>query len=146
MAHNCREYPVPPAVVWDVLIDPHTYPDWLIGTEAIRAIDDDWPAVGARFHHRVGVGPLAIPDHSEVLHIEPRQELRLTVRARPFISAVAMFRLVGNHNASMLSLQEEPTLRILGNLVRSVMDPSIHIRNHQSLRRLAEVIERRRPT
>lgn len=137
---------MPPAVVWDLLIDPHTYPDWLVGTAEIRDVDDDWPAVGARFRHRVGIGPFAIPDHSEVLHIEPRRELQLMVRARPFISAVATFRLVGDHTASMLSLQEEPKLRIIGNLVRPVMDPSIHVRNHRSLRRLTELVERRRRT
>jgi uncharacterized protein YndB with AHSA1/START domain len=142
VAHNCREFPVPPEVLWDLLIDPYTYPDWLVGAEEIRDVDDDWPAVGARFHHEVGVGPLEIPDHSEVLHIEPRRELRLTVRARPFVSAVATFRLVGDRAVSMLSVQEEPTVRTVGNLVRPVMDPSIHLRNHRSLRRLAAVVER----
>jgi uncharacterized protein YndB with AHSA1/START domain len=144
MAHTCREFPVPPAVVWDLLIDPYSYPEWLVGAATIRDVDDDWPAVGSRFLHRVGIGPLAIPDHSEVLHVEPRRELRLTVRARPFVSAVATFRLVGDRTVSMLSLQEEPAVRTVGNLVRPVMDPSIHVRNHRSLRRLGDLIERRR--
>ncbi|HSM65630.1 MAG TPA: SRPBCC family protein [Ilumatobacteraceae bacterium] len=144
MAHTCREFPVPPAAVWDLLIDPYTYPEWLVGTAEIRDVDDDWPAVGSRFRHRVGIGPLTIPDHSEVLHIEPRRELRLAVRARPFVSAVATFRLVGDRTVSMLSLQEEPTVRTVGNLVRPVIDPSIHLRNHRSLRRLGDLIERNR--
>ena len=54
-----------------VLIDPETYPRWLIGATAIRDIDDDWPAPGSKFHHVVGVGPLQIPDDTEVLAIEP---------------------------------------------------------------------------
>lgn len=141
MAYTCREFPVPPAVVWDLVIDPYTYPEWLIGAADVHEVDDCWPAVGSRFRHRVGIGPLAIPDHSEVLHVEPRRELRLTVRARPLVSAVATFRLVGDRSVSMLSLQEEPAVRTVGNLVRPVMDPSIHLRNHRSLRRLARLIE-----
>ena len=41
----------------------------------------------------------------------------------------------------MITLEEEPALRAVGNLVRPVMDPATHVRNHRSLRRLAGVIE-----
>lgn len=127
--------------VWDVLIDPTTYPDWLIGAEEVRDVDDTWPAVGSQFHHRVGLGPLTLPDHSEVLAVDHGRLLRLAVKARPFVSAVATFTLVSDDTGTVVLLEEEPGVRSIGNLVRPVMDPSIHVRNHRSLRRLAMVID-----
>ena len=69
--------------------------------------------------------------------------LRLEVRARPLIATVATFRVVGTDSRCVITLQEEPSLRTIGNLVRPMMDPATHVRNHRSLRRLAHVIEAR---
>ncbi len=143
MAYTSRILHAPIDVVWDVLIDPYTYPDWLIGTAAIRDLDDTWPAVGSRFHHRVGIGWLAIPDHSEVEDIIEPDLLRLAVRARPFVSAVATFRLVGDGNTTVVAVEEEPRPRVMGNIVRPLMDPMIHVRNHRSLRRLDHLVTER---
>jgi hypothetical protein len=146
MAYTSREIAAPPAAVWAVLVDAERYPDWLVGAARIRDVDDEWPAVGSQFHHRVGLGWASIPDSSEVLDLEYCRMLRLAVRARPLISAVATFRLVGDADRTMLSLEEEPQIRSVGNLVRPVMDPPIHVRNHRSLRQLARIVERRTAT
>jgi len=143
MAYTSRTIHAPIEAVWAVLIDPHTYPDWLIGAADIRDLDADWPAIGSRFHHRVGVGWLSIPDSTEVEDIIEPDLLRLAVRARPFVSAVATFRLVGDGNATAVSVEEEPQVRTIGNLVRPVMDPAIHVRNHRSLRRLDDLVTER---
>jgi len=128
-----------------VLIEPTTYPRWLIGAKEIRHVDDGWPSPGSRFHHVVGAGPVQIPDNTEVLAIEHGRLLVLKVKARPFVSAVATFTVVGDDEGSrcVVSLQEEPAVRWIGNIVRPVMDPSIHVRNHRSLQRLADVVENR---
>ena len=125
------------------LTEPETYPHWLVGADSIRDVDDTWPKPGSRFHHVVGVGPIKIPDHTEVLAIEPGRLLRLKVKARPFVSAEATFTVVGDGERCVVSLQEEPTVRWAGNLVRPVMDPSIHVRNQHSLERLAALVEHR---
>jgi hypothetical protein len=39
-------------------------------------------------------------------------------------------------------MEEEPKLRFIGNLVRPLLDPVIHVRNHRSLRRLFLLFER----
>ena len=57
------------AAVWDALIDPTTYPRWLIGAQDIRDVDDSWPAVDAAFHHRVGVWPVLIDDRSIIREV-----------------------------------------------------------------------------
>ena len=141
MAYTSRKLAASRQSVWDVLIDPTTYPDWLFGAEEVRDVDDTWPAVGSQFHHRVGLGPLTLPDHSEVLAVDHGRLLRLAVKARPFVSAVATFTLVSDDTGTVVLLEEEPGVRSIGNLVRPVMDPSIHVRNHRSLRRLAMVID-----
>lgn len=143
MAYTSRIIHAPIDVIWDVLIDPYTYPDWLIGAEAIRDLDDNWPAVGSRFHHRVGVGWLSIADHSEVEEIIEPDLLRLAVRARPFVSAVATFRLVGDGNNTVVAIEEEPSVNVIGTIVRPWMDPLIHVRNHRSLGRLDHVVTER---
>ena len=145
VAFTSREMHASAADAFAVLIDPETYPRWLIGAKEIRDVDDNWPEPGSRFHHVVGVGPLQIPDHTEVLAIEPGRLLTLKVKARPFVSAEARFTIVGDAEGDrcVVSLQEEPTVRWAGNLVRPVMDPSIHVRNHRSLLRLAAVVEHR---
>ena len=142
MAFTSREYEVSPRAAFAVLRDPEMYPRWLVGAQEIRSVDATWPQPGSRFHHTVGFGPVRIADNTEVLDIDDAaMVLRLKVRARPLISAVATFRVLGSANRCVITLQEEPTVRVVGNLVRPVMDPATHVRNHRSLRRLAEVFE-----
>jgi hypothetical protein len=57
------------------------------------------------------------------------------------ISAVVTFRVMGCGQQCVVTFQEEPALRTIGNLVRPVMDPATHVRNHHSLRLLAAVVE-----
>ena len=140
MSFNSREMDVGVEAAFAVLTDPTTYPRWLVGAQAIRAVDATWPKPGSRFHHVVGFGPLKIPDHSEVLEIEPGHLLRLKVKARPFVSAVATFTVVGDDRRCVVSVEEEPTAEMFGRVARVVLDPSIHLRNHRSLARLAAVL------
>jgi uncharacterized protein YndB with AHSA1/START domain len=140
VAYVCREFAAPSADVFDLLVDPTTYPDWLIGTSAIRDVDEAWPRPGSRFRHRVRFGPIAVPDHSEVLTYEDGSLLRLRVRARPFIAATVTFHVVGCGDRCVVTMEEEPDRRLIGNLVRPVMDPVIHVRNHRSLRRLEALV------
>ena len=142
MAYTAREVMASPKEVFGILVDPATYPQWLGGASAVVDVDDAWPAPGSRFHHVVGVGPLRVADSTEVVDIDDGAVLRLRVRARPFISAVVTFRVVGSDDRCLVTMEEEPALRTIGNLVRPVMDPVVHVRNHRSLRRLAELVER----
>ena len=144
MAYNSREIEADVDTVFAVLADPHSYPAWLVGNAEVRSVDADWPRPGSKFHHRVGVWPFTISDSTQLAEIEPGQLLRLNVRARPLIRAVATFRLIGDGDRTVVSLEEEPAMRILGAIVRPLVDPLTHLRNHASLRRLAALIEDRR--
>lgn len=141
MAYTCREIAADPATVFAVVADPHTYPAWLVGNAEVERVDASWPSPGSRFHHRVGVWPLTLSDATTLDAIDEPRMLRLLVRARPLIRAVATFRLVSDGERTVVSLEEEPAVRIIGALVRPVVDPLIHLRNHASLRRLAAFVE-----
>ena len=52
-------------------------------------------------------------------------------------------RILDELEPSFRDTRAEPALRTIGNLVRPLMDPATHVRNHRSLRRLAQVIEQR---
>ncbi|MCU1452594.1 MAG: hypothetical protein JWN46_740 [Acidimicrobiales bacterium] len=80
--------------VFAVIADPTTYPEWLVGARAIRAIDEGWPRPGTKFHHRVGlVGPITVDDHTESLEVDPPRHLALEARFRPFGRARVEFSL-----------------------------------------------------
>jgi uncharacterized protein YndB with AHSA1/START domain len=141
MAYTSREIAADRDTVFTVLSDPHTYPAWLVGNVEVQHVDDDWPRPGSEFRHRVGAWPLTIGDRSRVIEVDHGRMLRLDVRARPFIRAVATFRLVGDGDVTMVSLEEGPQKSVLGRILRPILDPLTHIRNHTSLRRLADYIE-----
>lgn len=142
MAYTCREIAASPSDVYAVSIDPRTYPSWLSGAREIREVDADWPAPGSRFHHTVRVGPVIVADSTEMIETQPGRCIRLAVRARPWISAIVTFALVGDDRRCIVSFEEEPRIRLIGNLVRPVMDPVTHARNHHSLKRLDAVATR----
>lgn len=127
--------------VMEALLDPTTYPWWLVGCKRIRAIDGEWPAPGARFHHRFGVaGPLAVDDCSRVLAVSPRRLLQLEVRARPVGRGQATFTVEAlAPDRCSVELHEVP----IGVLTpaRPLLDPFTVLRNRRSLEQLRELVE-----
>lgn len=141
MAKNCVTTSLKPEDVFDHLLDPWRYPEWLLGASTMRGVDDDWPEVGSRFHHRVGFGPLKINDRSKILEIEPPTRLVLHVRASPAIQAIVTFTVEPTAEGSILWLQEDPAMKA-GRILRPVLDPPTHVRNKASLGNLADLMER----
>ena len=133
-----------PQTVFDALIDPNTYPSWLVGCKAMRAIDEGWPEPGTRFHHRVGVvWPIQLDDYSVCREIDPPERLVLEVRARPVGRARVEFRLEPDDDDTIVHFSEVPIgmARLLGPAVV----PVTAVRNGRSLDLLAEFLGRREP-
>ena len=141
MATNERFMAVTPEMVWDVLADPGGYAYWVVGSKLIRDVDADWPAVGSRFHHKVGVGPLTVNDHSKIMEAERPRLFRMRVKGRPVGTA-------------MVTLEMHPRPADGGTLVRFTenpdgvfgwlsLNPATHLftlaRNAESLARLEEL-------
>jgi uncharacterized protein YndB with AHSA1/START domain len=146
VAFVSREFNAPSEEVFAILVDPESYPSWLIGAQAVPDVDGSWPKPGSRFHHRVGIGPLTISDSTVAIAVEPGSMLRLRVRARPLVTAEVTFRVIGDGDRCVVTMEEEPTRRLIGNLVRPVLDPVTHVRNHRSLRRLGKFVRDHRST
>jgi uncharacterized protein YndB with AHSA1/START domain len=131
-----------PEAVWAVLADPTTYPDWLVGAQVIRSVDQEFPEPGADFHHAVGPSEdVALPDSTTALEAERPHKLSLKVRARPFFEAVVRFRLTPTETGTELVLEEEPIgpARFVAPLLR----PLLVARNAKSLEQLRDLVEAR---
>jgi uncharacterized protein YndB with AHSA1/START domain len=134
-----QSFEIPSTEVFAVLIDPTTFPDWLVGTKRIREVSTDWPEPGSYFTHTVGFGPLKIPDRTTLRDVESPRLLVLYVRARPLIEAVVRFDVIANGLNCILQMSETPAggYKIVAPLAR----PLIKARNERSLRRLKQVID-----
>ena len=136
----------PPDRVFNVLLDPTTYPKWLRGAKRIRAVDDAWPAPGAAFHHVVGVGPLSLADRTTVVAHDRPHRLELRAGARPTGVAQVVFTLMPAAAGTHLVIEERPCAGparlVWDHGGRPLMTPGLRARNDDSLRLLQEHIER----
>ena len=130
-----------PEAVFSVLSDAGAYGDWVVGSRRIRDADPDFPAVGSRFHHQVGIPPLLLNDHTEVLESENPSRLVLRAKTRPFATARVELRLVPDGSGTRVVMFEGagdlPSRLVLNPLT----DPLVHARNSRSLQRLRRLSE-----
>ena len=143
MARSALAVAAPPETVWEVLSEPEYYGHWVVGSSEIRVWDEDWPAPGSRFHHRVGFKPLTLADHTEVLESEPPSRLVLRAKSRPLgVARVEM--IIAPHPAgSLVTMIEDPDVPLGGLLTPPPVHALIRLRNGESLRRLRSLAEKR---
>ena len=143
MAFVARTINRPIKDVFATLIEPRTYPHWLVGAKEIRSVDADWPRPGSAFHHRVGLaGPLTVADMTKVIDIDEPKLLSLEVRGRPIGRGCATFSLResgADGGATVVELDEVPIGRLAP--LRPLVDPLTARRNERSLDRLADLLE-----
>ena len=145
MAHNEIHIDVPPERVFAVLSQPRSFARWVVGSREIRRADPDWPAVGTSFDHTVGIWPIVLSDHSQVMECEAPRLLRLLVRARPLSRADVTLRLQPIGEGTRVSMDEiaaDARSRLLFN---PLTDPLVRLRNNASLRRLRALSEGAEP-
>jgi uncharacterized protein YndB with AHSA1/START domain len=146
MARNQRLMPVPPERVFAVLSDPKAYGHWVVGSDTVRDADANWPAVGSRFHHRVGVGPLKVSDHTEILESDPPRRLVLHAKARPlFGTARIELDLERRGGGTLVTMVEDPGDRLTKLVFWGLTHALVRARNAASLRRLEELAVARAP-
>lgn len=139
MADNEIEIAASPERVWRVLADPHVYDEWVLGAQAIREADAAWPEVGAKLHHRTGVGPLTLDDETEVEQSTEPLQLVLLARVRPAGEFRITLDLRPSAAGTTVLMHEEPVAGVAERV--SGTGPAIHARNAVSLRRLKELVE-----
>jgi uncharacterized protein YndB with AHSA1/START domain len=144
MARNQRLMPVAPERIFSVLAEPSSYGHWVVGSDTVRDADQGWPAVGTRFHHRVGFGPLKVNDHTEVLESDPPRRLVLLAKARPlFGTARVELDLERRGGGTLVTMVEDAgdplTKLVIDGPARPLTHLLIRRRNDTSLRRLEEL-------
>ncbi len=125
---------------WAVVSDPRTYPRWLVGAVDILAVDEDWPAPGSAFRHRVGLGgPFTTEDSTKVEDVDPLRLLVLEARARPAGRARVEIEVRAVPGGSEIAIREG----LLAPLTRltPLVQPLTVARNRRSLHRLRDLPE-----
>ena len=127
--------------VWNVLADGWLYTSWVVGASRMRAVDANWPAVGAVLHHSQGVWPALLNDETRVKTSVPGSELVLHGKARP-VGEVAIRLLLEPRQGSCLVVMQEDFVRGPMSLIPTpVRVALIRPRNTESLRRLSYLAE-----
>jgi len=142
MSVNEKFVDAPPPAVWDVLADPPSYEEWVVGNKEVRDHDAAWPAPGTEFHHKVGFGPVALKDKTVALDSQPHRKLVMNVRALPLGHGIVTFELQEAGSGTLVRMEEEPA----GGPAKytwPVWEPLVRARNTETLKRLAQVVESR---
>lgn len=129
--------------MFEVVSDGWCYPSWVVGAVRIRAVDDEFPATGARLHHSVGVWPLMIQDHTEVTRCDPGKRLVLKARAWPAGEAVVDIQLEPDGDGTMVIMREDAVAGPSRLVPKPLRAAGLVARNKETLRRLAFLAERR---
>jgi uncharacterized protein YndB with AHSA1/START domain len=143
VATNRRFMPVPPTAVWEALADPSGYAYWVVGSKAIRDVDAGFPAPGTRFHHTIGLGPLTLRDHTEVIESKAPSMLRLRAKGRPFGTATVTVRMEPTDGGTSVEIVEHPDGIYSILALNPVLQVFTKLRNAESLMRLEELALRR---
>lgn len=146
MSVNTRVVAATPDDVWKVLADGWLYPLWVVGASRMRDVDDNWPAKGSRIHHSVGVWPLLINDHTEVLDVVPGRSISLRARAWPIGEAKVDIRLSDVGSQTEVVIEEDATAGPGVLVPEPFKGLSLKWRNVETLRRLAFIAEGRHQT
>ncbi|MHA3024740.1 SRPBCC family protein [Mycobacterium sp. BMJ-28] len=132
--------------VWDVIADGWTYSQWVVGNSRMRAVDPDWPAVGATIEHSLGVWPLLLNDVTMVQDCRPMEELVLLAKGRPFGKARITLRLFDIEGGGCrIEMAEVPIGAPMGWVPQRLALLAVIPRNRECTWRLAALAERRIP-
>ena len=145
MARNETFVNAPPEAVFDVLADPRTYSEWVVGSREVRAADENWPAPGTAFDHSVGTAPLVIKDYTEVVRARAPVMLELRAHARPLPSGRVTIQLQPEGDGTRVTMIEDPAHWLLNLMAGPLGHLAIRLRNVESLRRLKGLAEGTKP-
>ena len=122
MAKNQRFMPVLPEAVWAVLAQPQSYGYWV-----------------------VGVGPLTLSDHTEVLAAEPPRRLKLRAKGRPIGTASVELILEPSGGGTNVCIVEDPDQLYTPLKYNPLLQWATRARNAKTLARLEELALQEQP-
>jgi hypothetical protein len=130
--------------VFAILTDGWTYAAWVVGASRMREVEPGFPQPGRSIHHSVGAWPLLIDDVTTAVQYEPLRLLQLKVRAWPTGEGLVDFEASDRAGDCHLIMREVVTKGPATLIPEVVMDPVLHARNDETLKRLALLAEGRR--
>ncbi len=135
------QFDTTPERIFEVLSDPRSYGDWVVGSKEIRFWDPDFPAQGSAFHHTFLIGLVPVKDHTTVVEVDAPRYLLLRARARPTGIAHVALRLEPRNGKTQVTIEEWPVDGVAAKLHNRIQDKLIALRNVESLRRLKRLAE-----
>lgn len=143
MSRNRIELPALPEKVFEVLIDPHSFPKWVVGAKRIRGVDPDWPRPGSAFYHASGAGgELTVRDKTKLITMNPPSSLVLQAYLRPL--GIVRIRILLERGSSdgttLLTMREAPAPGTRLTRIKILLDPALAVRNRKSLKCLEKVV------
>lgn len=143
MSENRCTIAATPDQVFAVLLDALSYASWVVGADRIRSVDPDWPAVGSKFHHTIGIGPAKTDDSTKIVAVDAPRRLVLEARLRPAGIAHVEFIVEPCEEGSSVTIEEHAIEGPATHLPDVVANAGLSIRNAETLRRLRKVVEER---
>lgn len=136
--------PVPPGQAFRLLEDPSSFRDMVAGVRRIRRFDSRWPEPGTRLEHTVGIPPLLVRDHTEVVEQRSPHHLVLDARVRPFGRLRVEFLFEEHPEGAVMTVSELPAGGLVGwPLMRTATRLALQVRNREICRRFKKLAERR---
>jgi hypothetical protein len=126
-----------------VLADPRAYDGIVVGSRRVRWFDPPWPEPGTALHHTVGLGPLTIRDHTDVVRDELPDELELAAGLRPLGVMRVVFRLQAEGAGTRVVMEEGPRSGPIRWTWTRVTRAGMARRNDVALRRLDDLARAR---
>jgi uncharacterized protein YndB with AHSA1/START domain len=132
-----------PEDVWAVLAEGWFYSNWVVGTSHVRAVEKQWPALGAKLFHASGLWPVVARDETVVEEVDAPRRLVLTARGRPLGEARVSLELVSGSGGTDVTMVETPVSGPGKWLHNPLTELGLARRNVESLARLSALAERR---
>lgn len=143
MSRNVRRMSCTPEEVFAVMADGWLYPSWVVGASRMRSVDDAWPAEGAQLHHSFGVWPVLIDDTTEVREYDVPRRIVLRARGWPMGEARVVIEVRPSDDGCVVRITEDAVAGAGAWIPRWILNPPLHLRNAETLQRLAFLAEGR---
>ncbi|MET3468425.1 SRPBCC family protein [Microbacterium sp. NPDC006705] len=141
MSRNVRLMRCAPEDVFAVLNDGWLFPAWVVGASRMRDVSPAWPQKGSRLHHSFGVWPFVIDDSTSVLEFDPPHRMVLQARGWPIGEAHITIDVKPRGDDCVVRIQEVAAEGPGSFIPQPLLDLPLHVRNAETLRRLAHLAE-----
>ncbi|WP_213817065.1 SRPBCC family protein [Glaciihabitans sp. dw_435] len=144
MSVNTRKLNCSPEDVFAVIADGWLFPTWVVGASRMRDVEEGWPEEGFHLHHSFGVWPFLINDETTMLEWDPPRHAAMRPKGWPIGEALVTIDVRPKGDGCIVRITEEATAGPGTWVPEFFMNVLLHLRNVETLRRLAFIAEGRR--